>query len=187
MTPSDRFQKVVPKGGSALSAGTVEPPLALTDVSLRHGGAVTEVAGSDSSGLVPEAGTVQRQVDGRALPSPRWTAGGHSEPVARRSAEAANQDGRGWVESLEPAFPLTGRLPIRGFFSSALNFGPTGGFCAEMGFSQVCARAHRDRPESRAASASDGVFIQKHDPRNRALNGGAAQQAPRNTHPKELP
>lgn len=63
MTPSDRFQKVVPKGGSALSAGTVEPPLALTDVSLRHGGAVKEVPGSDSSGSVPVAGT-DRHGDG---------------------------------------------------------------------------------------------------------------------------
>jgi hypothetical protein len=67
MTPSDRFQKVVPKGGSALSAGTVEPPLALTDVSLRHGGAVQEVAGSDGSVVVPEAGTVQWQVSDAPL------------------------------------------------------------------------------------------------------------------------
>lgn len=106
--------------------------------------------------------------------------------VARCAILGARDRGRGWVRSLWGAVCLTGRLPIRGFFSSALNFGPTGGFCAEMGFRQTCARAHLDQPDSRAGSASDGVYVQKHDPRKRALNGGAAQQASRNTRSKEL-
>lgn len=108
-------------------------------------------------------------------------------PVARCPTLGARDRGRGWIRSLKPALPLTGLPPIRGFFSSALNFSRTGGFCAEMGFRQTCARAHLDQPDSRAGPASDGVSIQKHDPRKRALNGGAAQQASRNTRPKELP
>ena len=44
------------RSGSPLVMGTGEPPLALTDVSLRQGGVDSGLAGSRSSQLVPGIG-----------------------------------------------------------------------------------------------------------------------------------
>lgn len=52
----NRFPKAVPKAGSTLRTGTAEPPLTLTDVSLRQGGVDSEVAGSAGTASVPEFG-----------------------------------------------------------------------------------------------------------------------------------
>lgn len=107
-------------------------------------------------------------------------------PVARCPTLGARDRGRGWVRSLKPAVPLTGRLPIRGFFSLGAEFRPDRGFCAEMGFRQMCARAHLDQPDSRAGSASAGFMYRNTIPENAPKNGCEAHQASRYTRPKVI-